>query len=90
MKKLLIASIIVISLLSSCTAECDTSSAEGASTCLCELMDQMLLASDDNDKLKELQEKHSNYKEEIKQAYEDGKYTENELEAILKDRYCYL
>tara|TARA_B110000285_G_C14550372_1_gene348959 strand:+ start:141 stop:413 length:273 start_codon:yes stop_codon:yes gene_type:complete len=89
MKKLLIAAIISISVLSSCTAECDTSSAEGASTCLCELMDQMLLASDDSDKLKELQEKQSTYKEEIKQAYDDGKYTENELEDILKDRNCY-
>jgi hypothetical protein len=89
MKKLLIASIISISFLSSCVVECDTSTAEGASTCLCELMDQMLLASDDKDKLKELQEKQSTYIKEINKAYADSIYTENELEAILKDRNCY-
>ena len=89
MKKLLIASIIVISLLSSCTAECDTSMAQGAASCLCELSDQILMASDDKEKLKELQKKQSDYMKEIKKAYADGKYTENELDAILKDRNCY-
>ena len=88
MKKLLIASIIVISLLSSCTAECDTSMAQGAASCLCELSDQILMASDDKEKLKELQKKQSDYMKEIEKAYADEKYTENELDAILKDRNC--
>jgi hypothetical protein len=90
MKKLLIASIISIAFLSSCTAECDTSKAQGAASCLCELMDQMLLASDDKQKVQDLLEKKSAYMQEIKEAYADGKYTENELEAILQDRNCYL
>jgi hypothetical protein len=88
MKKLLIAAIISISLLSSCTAECDTSTAQGAASCLCELSDQIFMASDDEEKLKELQEKQSDYIKEIEKAYTDEKYTENELDAILKDRNC--
>ena len=79
MKKLLIASIIVISLLSSCTAECDTSMAQGAASCLCELSDQILMASDDKEKLKELQKKQSDYMKEIEKAYADEKYTENDV-----------
>jgi hypothetical protein len=90
MKKLLIASIISISFLSSCTAECNTSTAQGAASCLCEFGDDILMASDDKEKVRELLEKQSAYMKEIEKAYADGKYTKNEIEAILQDRNCYL
>ena len=88
MKNLLIAAIISIYVLSSCTAECDTSTAQGAASCLCEVGDEILMASDDKEKVKDLLEKHSAYIKEIEKAYADGKYTKNEIERYLKDRNC--
>ena len=50
--------------------------------------DEILMSSDDKEKVKDLLEKHSAYMKEIEKAYADGKYTKNEMEAILQDRNC--
>jgi len=88
MKNLIIAAISSIYVLSSCIAECDTSTVQAAATCLCEVGDEILMNSDDKEKVKDLLEKHSAYIKEIEQAYADGKYTKNEIDAVLKDRNC--
>lgn len=88
MKNLIIAAISSIYVLSSCIAECDTSTVQGAATCLCEVGDEILMNSDDKEKVKDLLEKHNAYIKEIEQACADGKYTKNEIDAVLKDRNC--
>ena len=89
MKKLLIASIIVISLLSSCTGECDTSTAEGAANCLCELTEEAELTLDtDKIKEKELSDKIIKIDTGIKKAIDAGNYTKEEVVAIAEDRSC--
>jgi hypothetical protein len=88
MKNSLVVAIISISLLSSCIAECDTSTAQGAASCLCEIGDEILMSSDDKEKVKGLLEKQSAYIKEMEKAYTEGKYTKNEMEAILQDRNC--
>lgn len=90
MKTLLIA-ITAVTFLSSCgSGGCDTSTAQGASNCLCELMDEMVVVVDDVDQMKKLKDKGDKYEVEIEKAIDEGKYTENELEAILQDRNCYV
>ena len=89
MKKLLIASIISISFLSSCVVDCDTSTAEGASTCLCELTEEAeYIDSADKIKEKELSDKIIKIETEIKKAIDAGNYTKEEVVAIAEDRSC--
>ena len=89
MKKLLIASIISISFLSSCTAECDTSTAEGAASCLCELTEEAeYIDSADKIKEKALSDKIIKIDTEIKKAIGAGNYTKEEVVAIAEDRSC--
>ena len=89
MKKLLIASIIVISLLSSCAGECDTSTAEGAANCLCELTEEAELTIDtDKVKAQELSDKIIKIKTEIKDAIDAGNYTKKDVSKIAEDRSC--
>ena len=88
MKNLIIAAISSIYVLSSCIAECDTSTVQGAATCLCEVGDEILMNSDDKEKVKDLLEQQNTYIQEMEKAYTEGKYTKNEMEAILQDRNC--
>ena len=89
MKKLLIASIISISFLSSCTSECDTSTAEGAASCLCELTEEAeYIDSADKIKEKALSDKIIKIDTEIKKAIGAGNYTKEEVVAIAEDRSC--
>ena len=89
MKKLLIASIISISFLSSCTGECDTSTAEGAASCLCELTEEAeYIDSADKIKEKALSDKIIKIDTEIKKAIGAGNYTKEEVVAIAEDRSC--
>lgn len=88
MKKLFIA-LSAVAVLSSCGGA-NTSTAEGAADAMCELMDQMVVAAgkEDKAKLEELEKTGDKYKQEIDKAIEEGKYTENDLEKILKERNC--
>ena len=88
MKNSLVFAIISMALLSSCTAECNTSTAQGAASCLCEIGDEILMSSDNKEKVKDLLEQQSTYIQEMEKAYTEGKYTKNEMEAILQDRNC--
>ena len=89
MKNLLIASIISISFLSSCVVDCDTSTAEGAASCLCELTEEAeYIDPTDKIKEKELSDKIIKIETEIKEATDAGNYTKEELAAIAGERGC--
>ncbi len=89
MKKLLIASIISISFLSSCVVDCDTSTADGAASCLCELTEEAeYIDPTDKIKEKELSDKIIKIESEIKEAIDAGNYTKEEVVKIAEDRSC--
>jgi hypothetical protein len=89
MKKLLTVSIISILFLSSCVGDCNTSTAEGAANCLCELTDEsMIVDQADETKAKEFSDKIIKVNTEIKEAIDAGNYTKEELAAIAGERGC--
>lgn len=89
MKKLLFSAIVATTFLSSCTGKCDTSTAERASQCLCDLMDESVIIDiDDEAKMQEVAEKSTKLNNEIKAAIKEGKYTAEELAKIAGDRGC--
>ena len=92
MKQLLVVvvvSIISISFFSSCTAKCNTLTAEGAASCLCELTEEAeYIHSADKIKEKELSDKIIKIENEIKKAIDAGNYTKQEVVAIAEDRSC--
>ena len=89
MKKLLMVAVVATTLLSSCSGGCDTSTAEGAANCLCELTDEsVILDQTDDAKAKELSDKIIKINKEIKEAIEADKYTKDELAGIAGERGC--
>lgn len=89
MKKLLVAATVATLLLSSCSGGCDTSTAEGAANCLCELTDEsMIVDQADEAKAKEFSDKIIKVNTEIKDAIEAGNYTKEELAGIAGERGC--
>jgi len=89
MKNLIFAAIVTTSLFSSCSGSCDTSTAEGAANCLCELTDEsVVLDQADDAKAKELSDKIEKIKDEIEKAIEADKYTKEQLGAITSERSC--
>lgn len=89
MKQLLVISIISILFFSSCTAECDTLTAEGAASCLCELTEEAeYIDPTDKIKEKELSDKIIKIENEIKKAIDAGNYTKEEVAARAEDRSC--
>lgn len=89
MKQLLVISIISILFFSSCTAKCNTLTAEGAASCLCELTEEAeYIDSADKIKEKELSDKIIKIDNEIKKAIDAGNYTKQEVIVIAEDRSC--
>lgn len=91
MKKIFItiAVITATTLFSSCGGGCDTSSVQGASDCLCNLMDESVIIDPaDEDKTKAIIEKSIKINKEIEQAIADGKYSAEELAEMAGSRGC--
>ena len=89
MKKLVLATIISTALFTSCTGGCNTSTVEGASQCLCDLIDESVLIDvNDEAKMNEVLEKSEKINKEIRQAIADGKYTTEELATLAGERGC--
>ena len=90
MKKiLLIVVIATTSLFTSCMGGCDTSTAEGAANCLCELTDQsVILDQTDEVAAKELSDKIIKTNKEIEKAIDAGNYTAEELKTLASERGC--
>lgn len=80
MKKLILILPVFALVMSSCGGGgCDPATADGAAACLCEFSKD--LDSDDKEKAKEAMENFSKKMEEIEKNIEDGKYSENDVEA---------
>lgn len=89
MKKLLIVLPVAIALtLSSCGGGCDASTADGAATCMCDMMAEYEKVKDDKDKAKELDEKFDKFEEEVEKNIEDGKYSEDDVKKALEEKKC--
>jgi len=89
MKKLLIVAIVATAFLSSCSGGCDTSTAEGAANCLCELTDEsVILDQTDDEAAQKLSDKIVKTNKEIKEAIDAGNYTKEQLAAIAGERGC--
>jgi hypothetical protein len=89
MKKIMLVCAIG-AILSSCGAECDTSTAEGAANCWCDLMDEAAVAAGSGDavSIADVEERMEKAENEIEGHLEAGDYTENELEALLEEKNC--
>jgi len=91
MKRLFI-TITIISItmvLSSCGGGCNTSSVQGASDCLCNLMDEaVVIDPSDEEKTNAIIEKGVKINKEIEQAIEEGKYSAEELADMAGSRGC--
>lgn len=91
MKRLFITITVITAtaLLSSCGGGCDTSSVQGASDCLCNLMDEsVIIDPSDDEKTNAIIEKSKKINKEIEQAIEDGKYSSEELADMAGSRGC--
>lgn len=89
--KNLIFLISVVTILTSCgSGNTDINTVDGAANVMCDLMDQIVVAANDDnpEKISELTDKVVEYNHQIDKAIEDGKYTREELDAILIDRNC--
>lgn len=87
MKKLFITIPALALFLASCGGKCDVSTAEGAAECYCSLTEEYIAAKDaeDEDKLKEIDEKMDKMQDEAEKHIEAGDYSENDVEKLLKD-----
>ena len=91
MKKLFITITVITAtaLFSSCGGGCNTSSVQGASDCLCSLMDEaVIIDSADEEKTNAIIEKGVKINKEIEQAIEQGKYSAEELADMAGSRGC--
>ena len=71
-----------------CSSECDTSTADGAADCICDLNDKTVSVSEDEKKLEELANEMVEVSNQIEEAIEAGNYTKKELQEILESRGC--
>ncbi len=87
MKKLLIGIPLFCFMLTSCGsgAECDTSTAEGTADCYCKFMEEYKTAMDaeDEEALKEIDEKMDKFEKEAEEHMDAGDYTEDEVEELI-------
>jgi hypothetical protein len=75
--------------LSSCGGNCDTSTVQGASNCLCNLIEENVnIDPGDEEKTNAMIEKRNKIKKEIEQAIEDGKYSAEKLADMAGSRGC--